>query len=52
VPANEIDIEIGRRMYKRSLKQIAEAQKTGIWPGFADIGMHDWARQRAMEALA
>lgn len=52
VPANEIDIEIGRRKYKRLLKQIAEAQKTGIWPGFADIGMHDWARQREMEALA
>lgn len=52
VPANDIDVELGRRKYKKVLMQIAEAQKTGVWPGFADIGMHDWVRQREMEALA
>jgi exodeoxyribonuclease VIII len=52
VPANEIDVEIGRRKYKRLLMQIAEAQKTNIWPGFVDLGLSDYTRQREMQALA
>lgn len=52
VPAQELDVEIGRKKYKAILKQIAEAQATNIWPGFIDLGLPDWARQREMEALA
>jgi exodeoxyribonuclease VIII len=48
----EIDVEIGRRKYKAILKQIAECQQTGIWPGFVDLGLPEWARQREMSALA
>lgn len=51
VVAQEIDIEIGRAKYKAALKQIAECQKTGIYPGFVDLGMSDWARQREMYSL-
>lgn len=52
VPAQELDVEIGRRKYKQVLMQIAECQKTNVWPGFVDIGMPEWARQREMAALA
>ena len=51
VPVNEMDVELGRRRYKHVLKQIAEAQKTGVWPGFVDLGLPDWFRQREMELL-
>lgn len=52
VPAQELDIEIGRRKYKQILMQIAECQKTGIYPGFVDLGLPEYARQREMAALA
>jgi exodeoxyribonuclease VIII len=48
VPAREIDIDIGRRHYKRILMQIAECQKTGVYPGFIDLGLPDWFVQREM----
>lgn len=46
VPAREIDIDIGRRKYKAILKQIAECQKTGVYPGFIDIGLPEWFVQQ------
>lgn len=52
VTAQEIDIDLGRRKYRKILAQIAECQKTNVWPGFVDIGMSDWARKKLMEELA
>jgi exodeoxyribonuclease VIII len=51
VPANTYDMELGVRRYKALLKQIANAEKTGIWPGFIDIAFTDWQRNHEMEAI-
>lgn len=51
VPAEDIDVEIGRRKYKKVLKEIAEAQRTKIWPGFVRLGMTHYDREQEMAAL-
>ena len=52
VPARDVDVEIGRHKYKKILKQIAECQKTGVYPGFVDLGLPEWNVQRELEQIA
>jgi exodeoxyribonuclease VIII len=40
-------IEEGRRIYKANLQRIAECEKTGIWPGFVDLSLPNWAAASA-----
>lgn len=51
VPANEFDVQAGRDVYRKALIKIAEAERTGIWPGFVDVSMTDWARMKQAESV-
>ncbi len=52
----DIDIELGRSAYQRSLTQYANCLESGEWPGpddsIVEVGLNPWTRTRTEEELS
>jgi exodeoxyribonuclease VIII len=48
VPVRDADIQLGRAKYKAILRQVADAEKTGVFPGLVDLGLSEWTLQNEM----